>query len=659
MFALSGFADPYPQRRDWQEITWLERWSERMRAAVKGRLQANPWRQRRFVSRVMQHYQQLEMLDEAALDAQLADLRRALRREGFREHLLARSFALIRLFSGRILGMTHYPVQLRGGYLMVHGHLAEMDTGEGKTLTATLAAATAALSGLSVHVVTVNDYLAQRDRDLMRPLYERLGLTTGLVSEGMEPGDKRREYSSAITYCTNKTLVFDYLRDRIEHGDRTGPMAMAYGNLAGDAGQEAMLPGLQFAIVDEADSVFIDEARTPLVISASRQDATAEQYYHQAIALAGQLENGIDYTLGGRNRPPEFTVPGKQRLARLCDDLDALWHAEHRREEVVQQALVALHHFLPDVHYIIRDERVLIVDENTGRVMPDRSWERGLQQLIEAKEGVPVSPEKETLARISFQLFFRRYLHLAGMSGTCREVKGEMGEIYSLGVVRVPPHRTSRRRMLPVRIFSNATERWLAVVDNIAERHANGQPVLVGTRSIRASEQLHHYLSEAGIEHQLLNAKQDAGEADIIAMAGQAGRVTIATNMAGRGTDIKLGEGVEALGGLHVILTEGHDTPRVDRQLAGRCARQGEEGSWQALVSLEDDLVATYLKPVNRLLSRGLARLPQSGLLRLAALLYYRMAQLHAERNNRSLRYRLLHADFQQRKSLSFSGKME
>jgi preprotein translocase subunit SecA len=659
MFALERYADPYPQRRDWQEFSWLDRMGERLRASLRVRLYANALRQRYFVRQVTHVYKQLQAIDDEALDSYLATLRRELRRDGLTDHLVARAFALISLFSGRVLGMTHYPVQLRAGYLMVLGYMVEMDTGEGKTLTATLAAATAALAGVAVHVVTVNDYLATRDHDLLKPLYERLGLTTGLVGDGMPEEEKRIEYKSDITYCTNKTLVFDYLRDRIEHGDRMGPMAMAYGALAGDGSHDALLPGLQFAIVDEADSVFIDEARTPLVISASRQDPAAESFFHQAIALAGKLQQDVDFKVSSRNRMPGLSARGKEKLGSLGQDMNVLWHAEHHREEAVQQALVALHTFTRDVHYIIRDQLIMIVDENTGRVMPDRSWERGLQQLIEAKEGVPITPEKDTLARISFQLFFRRYLRLAGMSGTCHEVRGEIAEVFGLGVVRVPPHRRSQRLTLVSRVYPEAAQRWCAVVDVIIENYRLGRPVLVGTRSIRASEELHDYLLKAGIDHYVLNAKQDAEEADIVYEAGKPGRVTIATNMAGRGTDIKLGESVEALGGLHVILTEGHDTLRVDRQLAGRCARQGEKGSWQAILSLEDEVVKEFLRPVNRLLSLALKLFPNSRLIQAAALGYYRLAQWRLEGRNRRLRHRLLHADFQQRKSLSFSGQME
>ena len=659
MFALADLADPYPQRRNWQEPGWLDRMSDRLRATIRARLYANPVRQRAFVRRVMRESRHLQTLDDTDIDQHLARLRRELRRDGLQKRLVAQAFAVIHVLAERELGMAHYPVQLRGGYLMILGQLVEMDTGEGKTLTATLTAATAALAGVSVQVITVNEYLARRDHDLLKPLYERLGLTTGLVCEEMSADDRRLHYRADISYCTNKTLVFDYLRDRIAFGDRMGPMTMAFGALVGDGAHDALLPGLQFAIVDEADSVFIDEARTPLVISASRTDAAAETYFCEAINLASKLQSGSDFTLGGAARQPELTLQGREALHRLSNDMDAVWQAEHRREEGVQQALVALHSFRRDVHYIVRDQQILIVDENTGRVMPDRSWERGLQQLIEAKEEVPITPEKATLARISFQLFFRRYLRLAGMSGTGRDVANELGEIYGLGVVRVPPNRRSCRKMLGVRVYAQAAQRWRAVVEVVAECHHRGQPVLVGTRSIRASEILHEHLQTAGIAHRLLNAKQDADEADIIAEAGRPGTVTIATNMAGRGTDIKLGVGVAGLGGLHVILTEGHDTPRVDRQLAGRCARQGEPGSWQALLSLEDEVVNGFLSPLGHLLARGLEAFPHSQVMHLMSLLYYRLAQRRAERRNRRLRYRLLVADFQQRKSLSFTGQME
>ncbi|MDO8742366.1 MAG: DEAD/DEAH box helicase [bacterium] len=659
--ALIG--DLYPQRRGWGEVPWLDRAAERVRAALVAWLQATPARMERFLAQVEAASVVIDATPAADLTGLLTELRRGLRCRGFEDALAARCFALVRRFAGELLGMRHFPAQIRGGYVLLHGYVAEMATGEGKTLAATLPAATAALAGLAVHVVTVNDYLARRDAEQMRPLYAALGLTTGLVLEGMKPEEKVREYRADIVYCTNKTLVFDYLRDRIELGSRMQLLTMALDRFTGRTRNGVMLRGLQFAIVDEADSVFIDEARTPLIISAERRDADAEGFYAEAIRLARQLETDVDFEMGSNGRVPYLTAAGRRRLTDMTSELSGLWRGELRAQEAVRQALSALHGFRRDVHYIVREhegvDKVMIVDENTGRVMPDRSWERGLQQLIELKEGVPASPEKEVMARISYQLFFRRYLRLSGMTGTCREVAGELADVYGLGVVRILPQRPLCRRLLPTRIFAHAEERWQAVIGAIAERRAAGQAVLVGTRSIAASEALSVRLETAGIAHRVLNAKQDQAEAEVVEQAGGGGCVTIATNMAGRGTDICLDDGVLAAGGLHVVLTEGHDNARVDRQLIGRCARQGDPGSAQCFLSLEDELPSGFLPAVGKRIAAALAATPHDKVLQSLARGFYRVAQWRTEQAQCRVRRRLLSADFQLRRALSFSGKME
>lgn len=656
---LPLLADTYPQRRDWREVSLLDRLGERVRTAIGARLKVTPWRLSRFVAAVERASVKVDAQDAVQRRAELAGLRRTLRCEGLHDRTVACAFAQVRVAAGEILGMRHFPSQLRGGYVMLRGCLAEMNTGEGKTLTATLAAATMALAGRKVHVITVNDYLAERDAAQMRPLFAALGLGTGLVLERMDAAEKRQQYCADIVYTTSKILTFDYLRDRIELGNRMTPLKMALDRLADGAGSGTLLHGLHYAIVDEADSVFVDEARTPLIISAARRDSVLEAYYRQASELAQSLEADTHYTLTQHGRHAELTDAGCERLAADGERLGGLWRATLRREEVVCQALVAHNGFRRDVDYIVRDGKVMIVDENTGRVMPDRSWERGLQQLIEVKEGVEPSAEKETLARISFQLFFRRYLTLAGMSGTCREVAGEIGEVYGVPTVRVRPHRPSRRLSLPPRVFATSAARWAAVVESIRDCQHRGRPVLVGTRSILASERLAGLLADRGVEYQMLNAKQDGEEAAIVAGAGAPGRITIATNMAGRGTDIKLAPEVEALGGLHVILTEGHDNARVDRQLMGRCARQGDPGSWQEMVSLEDEVLRGFLPGVVGGVRAALARRPQSRALQRVARMLYRLAQWRVERHHLGIRRSLLKSDFRTRQNLSFSGQME
>ncbi|ABK44676.1 protein translocase subunit secA [Magnetococcus marinus MC-1] len=658
MFNLSLHGDPYPQQPGHLQLSWLDRMGERVRLAWMRHKQVNGWVLGRMAKRVLKAQTERESMTPEALREDLQRLTLALRRDGLEDALVEQAFAHVRLTAQRVLGMAHFPVQLKGGYIMLMGYLAEMDTGEGKTLTATLPAATAALAGFTVHVVTVNEYLARRDAQLMTPLYRALGVTTGVVTESMDSDEKQLGYRANVVYCTSKTLVFDYLRDRIQLGERMKPMAMAFDALVGGGRGQVMLQGLQYAIVDEADSIFVDEARTPLIISAPSKDASELAFLHTAWSLSQQLQQGQDYTLSGEE-PPRITEAGSAQLAQLCVDLPPVWQGQHRREEAVAQALTAQHSFDRDVHYIIRDDKVMVVDETTGRVMPDRAWERGLQQLIEIKEGVAVTPPKETLAKISFQLFFRRFLRLSGMSGTCREVGGEIAEVYGLGVVRVAPNRPSKRKNLPIALYAWRAQADAAVVQAVRRCHMLGQPVLVGTRSIAASELLSQSFSEAGLPHRVLNAKQDQEENTIIAEAGYKGGITIATNMAGRGTDIKLSKEVQACGGLHVILTERHDNRRVDRQLAGRCARQGDPGSWQEILSLEDELTQKFLPLLGRTLRAWLALMPHFFLARWLGMVYYRWAQSYADRGHRRVRRQLMKTDFQLRQSLSFTGEME
>jgi preprotein translocase subunit SecA len=581
----------------------------------------------------------------------LEALRRRLRREGCTLELAGAAFALVRETAERTLQMRHHDVQLVGGWAMLRGMIAEMETGEGKTLTATLAAATAALAGRAVHVITVNDYLARRDAEQMRPLYQALGLSVSCVVGGMEPDARRAAYGCDIAYCSNKEITFDYLRDRLVLGGRPRPIAHRVGALAGDdSGGKLLLRGLQFALVDEADSVLIDEARTPLILSAPVDAAREEALYRQALELARKLDSAHYVNDAGQI---ELTEAGAERLRELAQPLGGVWSGPRRSARFVCQALSALTLFERDKHYLVRDGKVQIIDENTGRLMPDRSWEQGLHQLIEIKEGVEVTGRRETLARISYQRFFRRYLHVGGMTGTGSEVAGELWSVYRLRVARIPTHRPVRRAYLPDRVYGRAEHKWAAVVAAIRERHATGQPVLVGTRSVAASEHIASLLEEAKLPFRLLNARQDADEAGIVAEAGQEGRITVATNMAGRGTDIKLGPGVAEKGGLHVICTERHDSGRIDRQLFGRSGRQGDPGSCEAILAAEDELATRHAALPAAWLSR-LRRVPR----RAGAALYW-LAQHRAERANSYARRQLLQMDEALGDMLAFSGRGE
>ena len=650
MTAAAFDARGYPERDD-APAGKLERLINELRY-LTGRVESGKRRLGRIVDAVAAQAEAIQAIPDADLRVRAAALRPQLRRRGFDDlELVAQAFALVREASVRAIKMRHFDVQLIGGWAMLRGMIAEMDTGEGKTLTATLTAATAALAGRAVHVVTVNDYLAERDSAQMTPVYKLLGLSVGCVKQGQQPPERRAAYACDVAYCSNKEVAFDYLRDRLVLGGKPHPIALRLGVLAGDgAAGRLLLRGLPFAIVDEADSVLVDEARTPLILSAGSERTAGEKMHRDALEIAGALSES-DYRIGEEGI--EITDAGQDALARVAKDLGGIWKGPRRREQLVRQALTALHVFQRDKHYLVREGKVQIIDEYTGRLMPDRSWERGLHQLIEMKEEVEVTAERETLARISYQRFFRRYLHLCGMTGTAAEIAGELRAVYRLRVARIPTNRPSRRARHPARYFGSAQAKWQAVVETIAACIGRGQPVLVGTRSVGASELLAKLLDEKGVPYRLLNARQDRDEAEIVARAGERGCVTVATNMAGRGTDIRLAPGVPELGGLHVVATELHDAARIDRQLFGRCGRQGDPGSYEVIVAMEDDLAKTFA---------SLASVPLTGLARIPASLggaVFRLAQWRAERSHSRARRDLLDLDDYLGGILAFSGRGE
>ncbi len=615
---------------------------------------ARPFRRRPALRAIVPATDAHDAAMRAASDADLLaiarSLRTPLRRDGFTPAQAGRCFALVREAASRTLGLRHFDTQLMAGWALLQGRMVEMHTGEGKTIAATLAASAVALAGYRVHVVTVNGYLAERDAEAMAPLYARLGIACGAVTAAVPRSERPAMYRLPIVYCDNKELAFDYLRDRVAAGPKADPLHRALGSLGG-ARQEALtLAGLEFAIVDEADSVFIDEARTPLILSANRDDAEAAERYRRALQAAAAMREGDDFLLDRTGRRVRLTQQGSETVAAL----DGEWPALRAREELLVQALTALHLFHRDIHYVVGDGAVQIVDESTGRLMPDRSWERGLHQLIEAKEGCQPTQARSTIARLTYQRLFRRYLHLSGMTGTGMEVAPEIRRVYGLETVRVPLHRPAARQVWPTRLLPTRRAKWEAVADEVARLAlGEGRPVLIGTRSVGASEEISAVLTERGIGHALLNAKQDQDEAAVIAAAGQGGRVTVATNMAGRGTDIKLGPGAYGRGGLHVILTEYHEQRRVDRQLFGRCARQGNPGSCQVIVSLDDEIFKTFAPRAASLFQR----LPHSGP-RTAALLR-RVAQGEAERRAASARVQNLRLDLHTDSVLAFSGSGE
>jgi preprotein translocase subunit SecA len=649
-------ADPYPERRE-PEMSGVD-------AALYGALRGVAPAPVRgagdlsaIVARVETVADEIARLEDDQLSRYATDLRIRLTRFGLQRDLVATAFALTRKATMRKIGLRQYPVQLLGGYALLRGRMAEMETGEGKTITALLPAVTAALCGVPVHIVTVNDYLAKRDFDWLRPVYEALGLTVGLVQHGQDPAVRRHAYRCDITYCTNKEVAFDYLRDRIAVQARQ-PISRVPLNDWTDDLPQLVLRGLHFGIVDEADSVLIDEARTPLIVSSQAEKDIDAEHYKAALQLASDLRISRDFVISEKERWAKLTPVGSEKVAHFAKELNGVWRSRKAREELTEQALSALRLFERDKHYIVADDKVQIVDDFTGRVMPDRSWERGLQQLIEAKEERSIGGRRRTLAQITYQRFFRRYIWLAGMTGTASEVARELKAVYDLQVSRIPTNRPVLRKNRGIRVFRTADEKWNAVVESVAVEAAHGRPVLIGTRSVAASEVLGERLSRFSLSHVVLNARQDKSEAEIVANAGERGRITVATNMAGRGTDIRLAAGVAGVGGLHVILTEFHESPRIDRQLFGRAGRQGDPGTFEAIVSLEDEIFSRFAarlaKTCSRLPGERSRPLPTR-----VGMCLRRLAQLSAERFNLKVRRDTMRRYSRLDKALAFAGASE
>jgi preprotein translocase subunit SecA len=615
------------------------------------------WRRGRLVHRVAALEPEMLAAADPVLQRRCRGLRSLMCRRGLDEALVVELFALVREISRRTVGLRHHDVQILAGLSMVWGAVVEMDTGEGKTLTAALPAAAAAFAGMPVHIVTVNDYLAARDHQTLSPIYQFLGLSTGVVTNEMSPVEKAGIYARDIVYASNKDIAFDYLRDRIAFGFHPNFLRTRLREFAGEAGggQHVVMRGLHFAIVDEADSVLIDEARTPLIISKETDAGEERQWAGQAFRLIEDLEPDRHYRLNPEERRIEVTDSGRERLAEKGEAMGGIWLNRIRREEGARQALSAVHLFRNGEHYLVLEGKVQIVDEYTGRIMPDRSWSDGLHQLIEFKEGCETTSRKLPIARMTYQRFFRRYLTLCGMTGTAREVSGEFWSVYRLGVVRIPTNLPSRRQRLGATFCAGQDEKWQTIVERVKALNSAGRPVLIGTRSVVASNTLSRCLTDAGLDHTVLNAEHVAEEAGIIARAGQRGRITVATNMAGRGVDIAVEADLLDQGGLHVILSERHDAGRIDRQMEGRTARRGEPGTTETVLSLEDPLLELLHPRLSRLLSGFRSRALQP---RIGALLFH-LAQKRAERAHSRDRKNLLAQDGRLGVLLAFSGGKE
>ena len=563
--------------------------------------------------------------------------------------LMVEGYALVREAGRRTIGMRHFDVQLLGGIAMFHHSIVEMQTGEGKTLTATLPMYLHALVGKGCHLATVNDYLARRDAEWMGPIYRALGLSVGVIETQMAQDDRRKGYGSDVTYGTAKEFGFDFLRDRLllrrigeGQGDLLGGML---GQHSG-ASEEPVQGPPYFALVDEADSILIDEARTPLIISAlpSEEEERERACYQWSASVADEFVDEEDYDFDHEKKTVELTREGrhKVRLLPKPESLDEVGMVNIYRF-IERSILVAREYFL-DRQYVVRDGEVVIVDEFTGRLGEGRKWRDGIHQAVEAKQGVEVTVATGQAARITIQDFFLRYEKLAGMTGTAIDSARELRKIYRCRVVPIPTNRPLIRQRVRTQVFGTADAKWAAVVEEISQLHTKGRPVLIGTRSIDKSEHLSGLLAQRGLEHQVLNARHIAAEAEIVAQAGLPGKITVSTNMAGRGTDIKLGGGVAQLGGLHVIMTEMHDASRIDRQLCGRCGRQGDPGTYRQYLALDDDLLLAGLGPKRADRLEALGRQTTDSLDQLSPL--FRRAQRKVERRH-----------FRQRRSLMYFEK--
>ncbi|MCW8901498.1 MAG: preprotein translocase subunit SecA [Gammaproteobacteria bacterium] len=641
----------YQERKDKPEPL-LEELLRSWMARLPG-LKSRKKRIRKLIEQTNAFEPEIQQLNSDDLIKNLASNADLMRHQGFSDDLLSRSFAIIREASLRTQGLRHHDVQLIGGWALLQGTIAEMQTGEGKTLVATLAACTAASAGVSVHVITVNDYLSERDANYNRKLYEFFNLSVGIIQQGMSPAERKKQYGCNIVYVSNKEIVFDYLKDRIATSNATSAHYRLRHLYRPHQTPQVLLQGLHIAIVDEADSVFVDEARTPLIISESVPDENGEELYGTALDIASSLENGKHFEISNDRSiwvKPEGEIFAKE----LCSDLTGVWQSSLWRNELLEKALSAIWCFQRDQHYLVADNKIQIIDEFTGRLMPDRSWEHGLHQMIEFKEGCEITGQRKTLSRITYQQFFRRYLLLCGMTGTASEIIPELRRIYDLEVIKIPTHQPSRRKHIGSQIWLTSEQRWQAVAERAAELSIAGRAVLLGTRSVDASESLSRFLTKQNVEHTVLNARQDQEEASVIAQAGQPGHITVATNMAGRGTDISLSNELADNLGLHVILTEFHESPRIDRQLIGRCARQGQPGSFEACVSLEDDIFKDHAKALlhfTNTIPFFKSTIPQWYLA-----LMVRYAQTKAERHNAKMRIATLKNDRKLQRLLAFSG---
>ena len=632
--------------------------------SLRGWLRRRPRYQRQLKSQVAEVEKALQSL--IALDAddfsrRVDDVVNMIRRDPIEVGgQLPLALAVVCELAYRSMGMRPYPVQMMGALALHQGWLAEMATGEGKTLTVALAGVLAAWSGRPCHVVTANEYLAQRDAETMKPLYKASGVVVASALGDDSPEERQPAYGADVTYVTAKTLLADYLRDQLATRQGSGAKQEAFMRWRGAESASALMlkRGVHTAIVDEADSVLIDEAVTPLILSAPREVPGMHDAIIWAHALAEKLEEGKDYQAVQRDQRIELGEGAKTAVQQRFKRLPVGWQSERQGNELLQHALTVRSIYRKQQHYLVDDGKVVLLDEFTGRMMPERSLSAGLHQAIEAYEGLEMTHPNESMGQMSFQAFFRRMQRLSGTSGTVNEARAELWRIYQLGVIKIPTHRPRQTKILNTQVSVSEDDKWSKVAEYVRQVHATGQPVLIGVRSVRSSEILNEHLQALGLLPQVLNAQAHAQEAEIVAQAGQFSAITIATNMAGRGTDIHVVEQSLEMGGLHVVIAEPNDSARVDRQLAGRCGRQGEPGSVTAVISIEDALFKRYLLPWQRRLLKQITRLGSNFILKhfhqAAIDAVVRAAQDRAEKDAFTRRWSVLRHDEWLERALPF-----
>jgi len=607
----------------WPVVVWCRLFAHRLRRPWLR------WRHRRETARVLARQSGLQECDAATL-AELQQQAAAAARKrwmGTRRKALLEALALVCELARRELSQQPYAVQVMAALAMHDGYLVQLAPGEGKTLTLGLVGVLRGWERRPCHIITANDYLACRDAEALRPLYHAAGLTVAAVHAEMEPAARTLAYAEPVIYATAKQLLADHLTDRVHFGARLDRLSVSIRLLQGRGDRMPMLRGLYTAIVDEADHILIDEAVTPMIIAQPEADVTLQQAVHLAHAHVDALQAGVHYRLRHQDRDVEWLVAGIERIEQWRGQLPGPWRGRSRAEDLMRQAVLARDCFIRDQHYVVLDDQVVIVDEGTGRSMPGRSWSYGLHQAVEARAGVPLTDPSRTLARLGFQTFFQQYVELTGASGTLQNVDYEICFSYGRRRLVIPPRVPSRLRIHPLVLFATRRQRLEAVVDRVLTLAAADLPVLVGTRSVADSEAVQEALATRGLHCQLLNAKQPEVEAEVIAAAGEPGRITVATNMAGRGTDIKPAPTVLARGGLRVIMFEPHESARVDWQLFGRAGRQGQPGEVFRFAACDDLLLTHHLDRLSRSMASALSRI---GLQAFGANVWVGAAQLRA-----------------------------